>query len=421
MISTISAFAPEIARAQFPALQRIVHGKLVAFLDAPGGTQAPRTVIEAMSSYLEGGLSNRGGSFVTSRETDDTVAVARIAMMDFLNAARPQEIVFGQNMTSLTFAMSRSLARDWKPGDEIIVTRNDHDANVAPWLLVAQDCGMKIRWLDTRLEDCTLMLEELPRLLNEKTRLVAVTFASNAVGSITDVKQVARLARENGSMVYVDAVHYAPHGLIDVQELGCDFLVSSAYKYFGPHTGILYGRYELLDSLQAYKVRPAPDRPAGKWETGTQSFESLAGVTAAVDYIASLGGAEGTRRQRLVRAMARIKQYEMGLSAHFLTGATQVEGLRVFGITDMESLEQRTPTFAVRLAGYTPQEVASYLSDQGIFVWDGDYYAIEVMRRLGFLEDGGLVRIGFVHYSTHEEVDRVLSGLGELAERRRNR
>lgn len=420
MISTDTPFNPELARKQFPSLQRTVNGSPAAFLDAPGGTQTPRGVIDAMSRYLEAGLSNRGGSFVTSRETDEVVASAREAMMDFLNAGRPQEIVFGQNMTSLTFAISRSLARTWQPGDEIILTRNDHDANIAPWLLVARDRGMQIRWLDTRPEDCTLALDELPGLLNEKTRLVAVTYASNAVGSITDVKRVASLAQENGSLVYVDAVHYAPHGLIDVQELGCDFLVSSAYKYFGPHTGILYGKYELLDSLEAYKVRPSTNQPAGKWETGTQSFESLAGVTAAVNYIAGLSEIEGSRRQQLVQTMDRVKQYEVGLSEHFLTGATQVKGLRVFGITDMESLEHRTPTFAVRLAGYEPQQVAAYLGDQGIFVWDGDYYAVEVVGRLGFLDQGGLVRIGFVHYNTHEEVDRVLAGLGELARKRRD-
>jgi cysteine desulfurase family protein (TIGR01976 family) len=252
-------------------------------------------------------------------------------------------------------------------------------------------------------------------LLNELTRLVAVSYASNAVGSITDVKEVARLAHAYDALVYVDSVHYAPHGPIDVQDLDCDFLACSSYKFFGPHQGVLYGKYDLLDALPAYKVRPAPSRPAGKWETGTQSFESLAGSTAAIDYIASISGDEGTRRQRLAKAMSAIKAYEQGLSERFLRGAAEVPGLQVFGITDIENLENRTPTFAVRLDGYTSEEVATKLGAQGIFVWHGHYYAVAVMERLGLLDQGGLVRIGFVHYNTAEEVDRVLEALTELS------
>lgn len=409
-------FNPVPLRAQFPALQQTVNGHPAAFLDGPGGTQVPASVIEAMGSYLARGSSNLGGPFATSQATDQVVYHARQAMADFLNAARPEQIIFGQNMTSLTFAISRAISRTWQPGDEIIVTRLDHDANISPWLMAAADRGVTVRWLDFDPAGCTLRLDTLPELLNAKTRLLAITYASNAVGSITDVKRATALAHEAGALVYVDSVHYAPHGPIDVQALECDFLVSSTYKYFGPHTGVLYGKYDLLDSLTAYKVRPATNKPAGKWETGTQSFESLAGVTAAVNYLATIGAAAGPdRRAQLKLAMQRIKEYEMSLSMQFLHGATHVPGLRVYGVTDIERLTERTPTFAVSLAGHTPAGVATYLGQKGIFVWDGHYYAIAVMERLGLLDKGGLVRIGFVHYNTPQEVDQVLAALRDLA------
>ncbi len=417
-MSTKTTFDPYSLRAQFPALQQTVNGKPATFLDGPGGTQTPQQVIDAMSCYLIGGSSNLGGPFHTSQVTNEVVKQARRAMMDFLNARRPEEIVFGQNMTSLTFAMSRALARTWNAGDEIVITRIDHDANISPWLMAAEDRGVTVRWLDFRTENCTLDLDNLPKLLNDKTRLVAVTYASNAVGSITDVKRVVQMAKKASVLVYVDSVHYAPHGPIDVQELDCDFLVSSVYKYFGPHTGVLYGKYQLLDELTAYRVRPASSKPPGKWETGTQSFESIAGVTAAIDYLAEIGGRDGNRREQLTRAMKQIKAYEESISEHFLRGATQVPGLRVYGITDIEDLNHRTPTFAVSLAGYTPEEVAEKLGEQGIFVWEGHYYAVAVMERLGVLESGGLVRIGFVHYNTIDEVDRVLAALTDLANRK---
>jgi cysteine desulfurase family protein (TIGR01976 family) len=413
-MKTATSLDPVPLRAQFPALQLEVDGKTAVYLDGPGGTQVPQTVIDAMSGYLSHGGSNSGGPFLTSRYTDDITNAARAAMMDFYNARRPDEIVFGQNMTSLNFSLSRALARTWQPGDEIIVTRLDHDANISPWLLAAQDSGVIVRWLDFDPTNCTLRLDTLPDLLNEKTRLLALTYASNAVGSISDVHRATELAHAAGALVVVDSVHFAPHGLIDVQAINCDFLISSSYKYFGPHTGILYGKYELLDSLMAYKVRPAPAKPAGKWETGTQSFESLTGVTAAVNYLASIGGETGSRRERLVQAMQRIKTYEMSLSQRFLMGATQVAGLRVYGITDVERLAERTPTFAVSLAGMPAEEVATRLGNQGIFVWHGHYYAVAVMERLGLMEQGGLVRIGFVHYSTADEVDRIVNALAEL-------
>ena len=412
MIPTLD---PHALRAQFPALGRTVGPRPAVFLDGPGGTQSPTRVIDAMADYLRRGSSNHGGPFLTSREADAAAESARLAMRDLLNARRPEEIVFGQNMTSLTFSLSRAIAQTWQPGDEVIVTRLDHDANISPWLRAAEDRGVTVRWLDFDPTDCTLALDALPALLNERTRLVAVNYASNAVGTISDVARVAELAHEAGALVYVDAVHYAPHDVIDVQALDCDFLACSVYKFFGPHTGVLYGKYEWLDRLNAYKVRPAADEPPGKWETGTQSYESLNGVTAAVDYLADLGGAGGTRRERLARGLAAIKAYEAELSEHFLRGVTRVPGLRVYGITDIESLARRTPTFAIELAGHAPEDVAAWLGERGFFVWHGHYYAIAVMERLGTLDRGGLVRVGFVHYNTVEESDRLIAALRELA------
>ena len=412
MIPTLD---PHALRAQFPALGRTVGPHPAVFLDGPGGTQSPTRVIDAMADYLRRGSRNHGGPFLTSREADAAAESARLAMRDLLNARRPEEIVFGQNMTSLTFSLSRAIAQTWQPGDEVIVTRLDHDANISPWLRAAEDRGVTVRWLDFNPAACTLALDTLPGLLNGRTRLVAVNYASNAVGTISDVARVAELAHEAGALVYVDAVHYAPHDVIDVQALDCDFLACSVYKFFGPHTGVLYGKYEWLDRLNAYKVRPAADEPPGKWETGTQSYESLSGVTAAVDYLADLGGAGGTRRERLARGLAAIKAYEAELSEHFLRGVTRVPGLRVYGITDIESLARRTPTFAIELAGHAPEDVAAWLGERGFFVWHGHYYAIAVMERLGTLDRGGLVRVGFVHYNTVEESDRLIAALRELA------
>jgi cysteine desulfurase family protein (TIGR01976 family) len=417
MITNTPSFDSVSLRAQFPALQLEVNGETAVFLDGPGGTQSPQSVIDAMSGYLAFGSSNLGGPFRTSQHANQIVQSAREAMADLLNARRPEEISFGQNMTSLTFSFSRALARTWQPGDEIVVTRLDHDANISPWLLAAEDHGLTVRWLDFDPTNCTLNLADLSALLTEKTRLLAITAASNAVGSITDLATAVQMAHAAGALVYVDAVHYTPHGLVDVQAIDCDFLVCSVYKFFGPHTGVLYGKYEYMENLTAYKVRPAPTHAPGKWETGTQSFESLAGVTAAVDYLAAIGEGE-TRRAQLVQAMTQTKLYEMMLSERFLAGATAVPGLRVYGITDVERLAERTPTFAVSLQGFTPAEVSAYLGEQGIFVWAGHYYAIAVMERLGLLDKGGLVRIGFAHYNTTQEVDRVLSALTDLAGQR---
>ena len=398
-------------RSRFPALARTLDGTPVVYADGPGGTQVPDTVIEAMAGFLARGGSNLGGPFVTSEETAGVVAAARSAVVDLLNASSPEEIVFGQNMTSLTFALGRALARTWRPGDEIVCTRLDHDANVSSWMEAAAEAGAEVRLVDFDPVDGRLDPDAVAAALTDRTRLVAVTHASNALGTVVDVAAVAEAARTVGALSFVDAVHYTPHGGIDVQRVGCDFLAASAYKFFGPHTGVLYGRREHLAGLEAVKIRPASSEPPDKWETGTQSFESLAGVAACVDYLAGLG--EGaTRRERIVDAMTSVAGYERTLSARFLAGLADRPHVRLYGVPVPDG---RTPTFAVAVAGHGAREVAAHLGRQGIFVWDGHFYALEVMRSLGVLESGGLVRIGFVHYTTADEVDRILAALDELA------
>jgi len=397
-------------REQFPALRRMVGGRPAAYLDGPGGTQAPESVIDAMADFMRAGGSNHGGPFASSRETDAVTESARSAIADLFGAT-PDEIAFGQNMTSLTLSVSRALGATWRPGDNIVVTRLDHDGNVWPWVIAARDAGAEVRWLDFDPDDgCRLETETIDMLIDDRTRLVAMTHASNAVGTITDPKPVIEAAHAVGALTYVDAVHYSPHGLVDVAALGTDFLAASAYKFFGPHTGCLYGRSEVLDAVDAYKIRAAPDTPPDKWETGTQSFESLAGVAAAVDYIASLGVGD-TRRDQLRSAMEQIGVYERSLSERFLNAIATIPELTLYGRGVSDG---RTPTFAISVDGMHPDTVAEVLGDQGIFVWSGDYYAVEVMHRLGVADQGGLVRIGFAHYNTAEEVDRVVTALREI-------
>lgn len=401
----------EAARSQFPALSRTVDGQVAAYLDGPGGTQVPKSVIDAMAGFMRAGGSNHGGPFVTSRETDAVAASARQAVADLFGAS-PGEIAFGQNMTSLTLSVSRALGATWTIGDNIVVTRLDHDANVWPWVIAARDAGVEVRWIDFDPEDgCRLQVEQVADAVDRRTRLVAATHASNAVGTVTDLRSLIGAAHLVGALTYVDAVHYSPHGLLDVAALGTDFLAASSYKFFGPHTGCLYGRANVLDAVDAYKIRPAPDDPPGKWETGTQSFESLAGVAAAVDYIASFGEG-GSQRERIRSAMEIIAAYERAISERFLSGIAGLPKVRLYG---RDNPDGRTPTFAVSVDGVHPHAVAAALGNLGIFVWSGDYYAVEVMRRLGVASQGGLVRIGFVHYNTFEEVDRVVAALGDLA------
>jgi cysteine desulfurase family protein (TIGR01976 family) len=409
-------------QAQFPALAREA-----IFFDNPGGTQAARQSIDRMLEYITRHNANHGGAFATSRESDTILDQAHQAVADFLNADGPQEIVFGANMTTLTLHISRSLARTWNPGDEILVTRLDHDANVTPWSLAAEDRGCLVRQVDFHPEDGTLDLEDLERALEDRPRLLAVGYASNALGTINPLQDIIKKAHQAGALVYVDAVHYAPHGPIDVQRLDCDFLICSAYKFFGPHVGILYGKSDLLEGLPVYKVRPAPNSLPGKFETGTQNHEGIAGVLGALEYLEWLGESFGEsytekysaqftgRRLRLKLAMAAIRAYEFELSRALLDVLEETPGLTLYGLRDSRRLEQRVPTYAFRLKGQRPLEVARQLGDQDIFVWDGNYYALSVTERLGVEESGGMVRVGPVHYNTIEEIERFGEALGRIA------
>ena len=415
----MTTFDIDWVRSQFPALAMKVNGYPAAFFDGPGGTQVPQRVIDAMGAYLAASNANTHGAFATSRRTDEVIAAAHAAMADLLGCD-PEEIVFGPNMTTLTFALSRALGRDLDPGDEIIVTRLDHDANVSPWTAL-KERGCAIHFVDIHPADCTLDIEELRQKLTPRTRVVAVGYASNAVGTINDIAEVVRLAHGAGAMAYIDAVHYAPHGPIDVRSLDCDFLVCSPYKFFGPHSGVLYGKRERLLRLRPYKVRPSPDSLPGRWETGTQNHEGLAGVTAAVEYLAELGRrhkpeARG-QRAALLAAYDALRLYERRLLAQLVPALLEISGLTFYGITEPARFQQRVPTVAVRIAGRSPRELAAHLGERGIFTWDGNYYALNLSERLGVEPNGGMLRIGLVHYNTAEEVDRLLEALHELAPR----
>ena len=368
------------------------------------------------SHYLTTCNANHGGVFTTSRESDAILHDAHQAVADLLNAPSADEIVFGQNMTSLTFHVSRSLAKTWKPGDEILVTRLDHDANVSPWVLAARDAGATVKFVDIRPDDCTLDLDDLRRQLNPRTKLLAVTCASNAVGTLNDVKLLGRLAHDAGALIYLDAVHYAPHGPIDVQDWDCDFLACSAYKFFGPHVGILWGRRALLESLSPYKVRPAPDTTPDRWMTGTQNHEGIAGVAAAVDYLASLQPelASQDRRSRLRANLTAIREYERTLSRRLLEGLAARPRFRVWGITDPKHLQNAAPTVSITCRDRTPLQLAQHLAEREIYAWNGNFYALNLTERLGLEEHGGLLRLGFAHYNTTEEVDRLLQALDQI-------
>lgn len=411
----MSTFDPYAVRSLFPALGEQLAGRAALFFDAPGGTQVPQPVIDASADYLARRNANAHGAFLTSQRTDATIAAAHAAMADLLGCV-PEETVFGANMTTLTFALSRALGRELGADDEIVVTRLDHDANVAPWRAL-EERGVTIHEVDVDSEDCTLDMADLEAKLSPRTRLVAVGYASNAVGTINDVRRVVELARGVGALSFVDAVHYAPHGPIDVQALGCDFLACSVYKFFGPHVGVLYGKREHLERLQPYKVRPASNAAPERWMTGTQNHEGLAGVAAAVDYLASLAGEPaqaGGRRAALTTAMEAIKSYERTLSERLIAGLLALPKLTFYGIRESERFAWRTPTVAFRLEGYTPREVAVRLAEQGIFVWDGNYYALGLSERLGVEPLGGMVRVGLAHYNTADEIDYLLETLGSL-------
>jgi cysteine desulfurase family protein (TIGR01976 family) len=409
-------------RQEFPALGLEQDGTPLAFFDGPGGTQVPQRVIDAVTNYYRTSNANDGGAFVTSQRSDAIVAEARAALADLLNAGLPGEIKFGANMTTLTFHLSRSIGASLAPGDEVIVTTLDHEANVSPWRAMAADRGLTVQTVDIRPADGTLDLDDLRAKLSSRTRLVAFGYASNAIGTINPVAEIVGLAHAAGALTFVDAVHYAPHGSIDVAALDTDFLACSVYKFFGPHLGVVYGKATVLDRLPAYKVRPAHDR----FETGTANFEGIAGALAAVDYLGSVGERYGGgfagefpgmagRRLHLHAGMRAIRTYEMDLFKRLLAGLARIDGVRLWGIADPARFAERTPTAAITFAGCSPRAAAEALGREGITAWDGDFYAQALIERLGLFEAGGVLRIGLTHYNTAAEVDRLLAALERIA------
>src|SRR5881394_1591707 len=413
------AFDIAWVREQFPSLQLQVNGRAAAFLDGPAGTQVPKQVIEAIQNYFLNANANTCGAFETSRRNDAMIAGTREAMADLFNCS-PSEVVFGQNMTTITFALARAIGRELKAGDEIVVTTLDHDANVAPWRAL-EEKGVVIRQVDIREADCALDMDDLKRKISERTKLVAVGYASNIVGTINPVAEITKLAHAAGALMFVDAVHYAPHGLIDVKALDCDFLACSPYKFFGPHMGTLYGKRQHLEKFTPYKVRPATNTPPESWETGTQVQELIAGIGAAVDYIAELGrhsdAGVKSRRAALQAAYRATHQYESGLLRRLMSGLPAIPGMRIFGITDRQRFEERCSTLSFRLGDHHPTKIAAFLGERGIFTWDGNFYALNLSERLAVEQHGGVLRVGLVHYNTAEEVDRLLAALGEFSAR----
>ena len=403
-------------RAQFPSFTETVNGYPAAYLDGPGGTQVPQRVIDAISDYLKHSNANTNGAYSTSYRTNETIAAARLAMADFFGSDA-DEVVFGFNMTSLTYAMSRAIGRELGPKDEIVLTLLDHDANFAPWKAL-EESGVTVRQVAVSQADCTLDMNDLARKINSHTKLVAVGHASNAVGTINDVKEVVRLAHAAGALAYIDAVHYAPHGPIDVRSLDCDFLVCSSYKFFGPHMGVLYGKRAHLKRLQPYKVRANTNASPYRWEWGTLNHEGIAGITACVEYIADIGrrlkGSIPTRRAAILAAYEEIVKYERALCERLIHGLRDFSGLKLYGISDSQRFHRRCPTIALRIDGHSPLELATKLGERGLFTWDGNYYALNLTEQLDVEKDGGFLRIGLFHYNTVDEVDRLLAALREI-------
>lgn len=393
-------------RDQFPALQQENKGVIPIFLDGPGGSQVPNCVLNSVVSYLGSSNANLGGAYFTSKKTQSLMSDARQAAADLYNAPSTNNIVFGANATSLAFHFSRAIANTWQRGDEIIVTALDHYSNVSPWILAAEEKGVVVHQVPVVETDCTLDRQTLLRLINDKTKFVAVTHASNTTGSIVDVKGVVEdIKSHSEALVYVDAVHYVPHASVDVQALNCDFLVSSAYKYFGPHLGVLFAKESLLSSLSPYKVAPAKDENPGRWETGTQSFEALAGFISAVDYIASLSDlpVTKTRRERICAGYEQIIQHEKMLSSYFLSNLKDYAGIQLFGLSFSED---RTPTFAFRIEGIAPRVVSEFFAQYDVCIWDGNFYAQGLYEQLGLTDIGGVIRVGCMHYNSIHELER---------------
>jgi cysteine desulfurase family protein (TIGR01976 family) len=420
-MSTTETVAPALdltyVRAQFPSLDQTVNGHPAAFVDGPGGTQVPQRVIDSIADYLRRDNANTGGAYATSHRTDAMIAEARSAMADFLHCAA-DEVVFGPNMTTLTYGMSRAIGRELKPGDEILVTRLDHDANVSPWLAMAEDRGVTVCWAEIHDKDCTLDMADLASKINSKTKLVAAGYASNAVGTINPVKEIVRRAHAAGALAYIDAVHYSPHGLIDVAALDCDFLACSTYKFFGPHMGVLFGKREHLKRLRPYKVRPNTNAIPNCWEWGTLNHECIAGITACVEYFADLGRRArpevSTRRAAIEAAYEAIHEHEFGLLKRMIAGLLKIPRLKIYGITDPARFYERCSTVAIRIPGHTPLELATKLGERGFFTWDGNYYALNLTEHLDVEKSGGFLRIGLVHYNTMEEVNRLVTALREI-------
>ena len=407
----------DAVRAEFPALSIADHGQPRRYFDAPGGTQVCRRAISAMVAHLESGTANSGGAFATSVATDAMSDAAHAAVADLFGGAA-HEIAFGQNMTSLTFSVSRALGRRVFANDEIVLSRLDHDANVAPWLLLARDKGLTVRWLDIKPDEGRLDLDSLANLLGPRTKVVAVGAASNALGTVNDIPRIAEIVRaRSNALLYVDAVQFVPHLITDVAAMGADFVVASPYKFFGPHQGVLWGRGALLAELEAYKVRPAADTPAGhKFETGTPSFEGQAGTAGAVEHLEWIGrtmgdAAHADRRAAVAAGMTAIAAYETELAARLLDGLHANPKVTLYG---PPTLDNRVPTFGFTLAGHHPDAVAEALAARGIFAWSGNFYAKEPVTRLGLDASGGLVRVGLAHYNTIDEVEALLDALGEL-------
>lgn len=408
-------FYVQHARAQFPSLSQRDNGQTPIYLDNPAGTQVPQQVIDAVVNYYQTANANDGGAFLTSQRTSAMKQQARETLAAFLNAGRPEEIVFAANMTTHTFNISRAIAKTLKADDEIILTQMDHDANITPWVLMAEDVGAVVRWVVLDPETGQLDMASYDAALNEKTKWVCVGHAANALGTINPIKEMARKAHATGARIYVDAVQSAPHLSIDVQDLDVDFLVCSAYKFFGPHIGVLYGKYDLLERLPAYKVAAAYDESPEKWETGTKSYETIAGTAAAVQYLAAFG--EGSDlRSRLETSYAAIWEHEADLVWRLIDGLQTLRNVEIRGIVDRSLADWRVPTVVFRLPNHTPDTVAEHLAHEAIYVWSGHYYALETMQRLGHETDGGMVRIGIAHYNTVEEIDRTLKILQNLVE-----
>jgi len=420
-------FDLDTIRARFPALSIIDGESPRIYFDNPGGTQVSQDVIDSMSDCLVQSNANVQGYFRTSKKVDELVEQTHEAVADLLNAPSRDEIIFGQNMTTLTLHVSRSIGRCFKPGDEIILSRMDHDANVGPWLMLARDLDLQVRWMPFNTETFEFDLEKLDEVLTDRTKLVCVGGASNMTGTINDVKAISAKAHAVGAWTFIDAVQSVPHVSTDVQDLGCDFLVCSAYKFFGPHQGMLWGRRELLEMLEPYKVRPASDKIPACFETGTQNHEGMAGTTAAVDHFAWVGESmagqyyeqndhfEG-RRKYVHAGMDCLFAYERDIAEHLINGLQQLPGVRIQGITAADALDRRVPTVSFTVDGVASDSIASALAAQNIFVWSGHYYAVEVAKALGIYPSGA-VRIGPVHYNSIAEVDQLLNALDDVLPR----